>query len=85
VDLKGIVKSYRRKRAMKRIRSELAFFGLNTQHLSDEEVEIRLGRFTRIMSNSGLTVKEMQHAFSAVGWSLSKNQKPKTSQIVNSK
>ena len=69
--IKEIVKRYRRKRAMKRIRGELAFWGFNTQHLSDEEIEIRLGRFARIMSNSGLTVKDMQHAFSAVGWALS--------------
>jgi len=81
--LKGIIKSYHRKRAMNRIRSELAFWGLNTQHLSNEEIEIRFGRFARIMSNSGLTVKEMQHAFSIVGWALSKYQPPTTSEIIN--
>ncbi len=52
------INNYRKKRLIKRLRNELAFWGLVTGHLTDQEMEEFVVCVGETVTESGLTVEE---------------------------
>lgn len=50
---------WRKRKAVQRIRQELTFWGVDLNDLSDEDIEAGCIQLVRVMSNMGLTTKEV--------------------------
>lgn len=60
----------RKRRAIARLRENLAAFGVLTEHLSDEEIEERLSWMAKASSHLGVTTAEASNAFAMMGAAL---------------
>jgi len=56
----------KRKAALSRIRKELSFWGVDTDGLTDEELEKGVVEFCRSLSKTGMTVEECAKALDAI-------------------
>lgn len=52
----------KRKKAIQSIRREMGFWGLNMNHLTDEEVEIRFRNMSFALADTGLSIEELGRA-----------------------
>ncbi len=53
---------WKRKRALKTIRCEMAWWGFSLDNLSDEEIEKRLKDVTKAIADTGFTIEELSTA-----------------------
>lgn len=65
--IKARILATRKRRALQRIREHLEFFGLNTEHLSDEEIEERSMMMMRAVNEAGASISEATAALSKMG------------------
>lgn len=66
--LKGYINQWRQRRAEARhrhtiasLRAHLLFFGHDTSHLSDEQIEVGVQRFGMAIAATGVPIKEAMH------------------------
>jgi len=52
------IRLMRRKKLMRRIRLELAIWGIDSRYLTDKQIEDGIVKFARLISQTGLTAKE---------------------------
>lgn len=60
-----------RKRAIARIRRELSFWGVDTDDLTDDEIEERVVGFQQIVAKCGVSTQDAANALSAISQCLS--------------